>query len=180
MSALETAHDLPIRVVATQVATVVDRIRDLEARADAAEDEAIRCKYEAARLIAEELHRRQGGVRRLAKEIGKSHTHVERMERVHRRHGHKPHVRTLVEWNRLYKGHAALAVNLPSNPHVDIRTPDGYLAEAVLAAKSAIRENGAEKVARQLVDVIGEDVVRDVLKKRRWAREAKSRKRRSP
>ena len=167
--------------VATQVATVVDRIRDLEARADASEGEAIRCKYEAARLIAEELHRRQGGVRALAEEIGKSHTHVERMERVHRRHGHKPHVRTLAEWNRLYKADGALAVNWPSKyPHVDFRTPGGYLAEAVQAARSAVRENGAEKVARQLVDVIGEDVVRDVLKRRRWDRKAKSRKRRSP
>jgi hypothetical protein len=173
-----------LRAVATQVATVVDRIRELEAQADASEAQAIACKYEAARLIAEELERRQGGVRGLAKEIGKSHTHVENMERVHRRHGDKPHVRTLSDWNKLYKGDKSdgpMALNWPKPlPHVRIPTAGGSLALAVEAAKSAIRMNGSEKVARKLVDVIGEDAVRAVLKERRWDRKAKSRKRRSP
>jgi hypothetical protein len=150
--------------VATQVATVVERIRDLEARADAAEDEAIRCRYEAARLIAEELERRGGGVRALAAEIGKSHTHVERMERVHRLHGRKPRVTTISAWNKLYKGPAVAAVNWPKRPRsIAIRTPGGYLAEAVQAAKSAVRTNDPVKVARALIDVVGEDVVRRAL-----------------
>jgi hypothetical protein len=171
-----------LRGVATQVATVVDRIRELETRADAAEDEAIACKYEAARLIAEELERRQGGVRALAREIGKSHTHVERMERVHRKHGGKPHVKTLSEWNKLYKGPQIGSVSIQSPMrHVAIRTPAGYLAEAEWATGLAMRnagdldhvisrlvsvlktELGEEVLARHIVAALGEDVVRLAL-----------------
>lgn len=101
----------------------------------------------------------------MAEDIGKSHTHVLNMERVHRKYGGKPHVRTLSAWNKLYKGPAAAQpINWPKKRlSIAIRTPAGYLAEAEQAVRSAVRENGAVKVARKMIKVVGEDNIRRAL-----------------
>ena len=81
--------------------------------ADAAEDQAVACKYEAARLISEELERRQGGARKLAKEIGKS-------------------IRTFCGWNESIEGTGPRSTFVRSrldvppllrHPHPDPRIP---------------------------------------------------------
>jgi hypothetical protein len=171
--------------VETQV-SIVDQIRDLEARADAAEDEAIRCKYEAARLITEELERREGGARQLAEEIGKSHTHVLRMEHVWRKHVHGlvPKARSIAEWNKLYKGpKASFGAAWPKpKPSVVIRTPEGLLEQAVLATRWAVHARRLHDhawrigVARKLIKVLGEDIVRQVLREAKNGRRAAARR----
>lgn len=62
------------------VLTRVEEIIRLEAQADRMADEADRAKWEAARLIAEEVQSGKS-LRKLAGEIGKSHQHVDRMKR---------------------------------------------------------------------------------------------------
>lgn len=164
MSAVLRSVAAPVAGVETQVSTV-QRIRDLEARADAAEDEAIACKYEAARLIFEELERREGGARALGEEIGKSHTHVLRMEAVHRKHGNKPYVTSLSAWNKLYKGDGPQASPTwpRPRPSIRVRTAGGSLAQAIETTKLALRLNDRVKVARTLIEVVGEDAIRRAL-----------------
>ncbi len=81
----------------------IAQIRELEAGAARDEAEANRKRWEAARLIAEELQTGKS-TRVLAKEIGKSHTHVVRMAGVWRATASGNQVSTtLLPFNRLYK-----------------------------------------------------------------------------
>ena len=151
--------------VVTAVTTSVERIRYAEDRATRAEgkaiewqSEAIEWKYEAARLIADELDRTSA--RALGREIGKSHVHVLRMAGVHRRHGDKPPVRTLEQWNRLYHEGARAAAPRRS-PNVWTRAR--YLEHVVVTVKAAARRCGPLRAARVVIKTLGADVVRRAL-----------------
>ncbi len=92
----------------------------------------------------EELERREGGARALGKEVGKSHTHVLRMEAVHRKHGNKPYVTSLSAWNKLLQGQRPAGIAdlaAPSAQYPRPRTAGGSLAQAIETTKLALRLN---------------------------------------
>lgn len=96
-----TGGPAPIPVLVDRIA----RIIELERSADAKQKASDADRWEAARLIAEELDATDKTMRALAKEIGRSHTHVRKMVAVWRR---RQHLRGRYTFHALY----TTAINL--------------------------------------------------------------------
>jgi hypothetical protein len=94
-----------VRPYAEDVTRVSQRVNEIihhEAEADRLTAEASEHRWEAARLIVEELVTGKTQ-RQLAQEIGKSHVHVGAMARVWRTHGGNHDYQQAASFNQLYR-----------------------------------------------------------------------------